>query len=113
MGERAPTAPLIPVACVGMLVLLLAACGCGSSRARSWCQWSEPADNDTAARLPPRETSKPRPTGPARQQKFLSPFRQSATLFTHPLLWSLALRAVESERVLAEDLPARDLGLAG
>ena len=26
-----------------------------------------------------RETSKPRPTGPARHQKFLSPFRQRAT----------------------------------
>jgi DNA-binding transcriptional ArsR family regulator len=32
-----------------------------------------------AARPSPRETSKPRPTGPAQHQKFLSPFRQNAT----------------------------------
>ncbi len=32
MGAHKRTAPFMPVACLGALVLLLAACGCGSSR---------------------------------------------------------------------------------
>jgi hypothetical protein len=32
MDERTPAGPLIPVACMGMLLLLFGVCGCGSSR---------------------------------------------------------------------------------
>jgi hypothetical protein len=41
---------------------------------------SRAAGRQCAAQPSPRETSKPRPTGPPRHQKSLSPFRQNATV---------------------------------
>jgi len=47
--------------------------------------------NKNHGSTPPRETSKPRPTGPARHRKFLSPFRQNATV-THWVVFPSEVR---------------------